>query len=58
MINKWNLNYYFQSNDGIDAKTFHDLCDYQSPTIVLIERRKGYQFGGFTTLDWYTEKCE
>jgi hypothetical protein len=46
------------SNDGIDAKTFHDLCDHQFPTIILIETTKGYQFGGFTPLDWYTEKIE
>jgi hypothetical protein len=46
------------SINGIEAKTFHDLCDHQFPTIVLIETTKGYQFGGYTTLDWYSEKTE
>eukprot|EP00112_Aurelia_sp_Birch-Aquarium-sp1_P025512 Seg851.3 transcript_id=Seg851.3/GoldUCD/mRNA.D3Y31 product="BTB/POZ domain-containing protein KCTD14" protein_id=Seg851.3/GoldUCD/D3Y31 len=37
---------------GPTANHFHELCDGQAPTLVLIESEFGCIFGGFTSLPW------
>ncbi len=43
---------YRLSRDGDSVKTFHELCDNISPTLVLTESNNGNIFGGYTTCKW------
>ena len=43
---------YRASTDGDKASTFHQRCDNQKMTLVLVETTKGVKFGGFTTKTW------
>jgi len=40
------------SKNGFEPSEFHRLCDNKGPTIIFIETKKGYIFGGYTELDW------
>ena len=40
------------SKNGFKPSEFHKLCDNKGPTIIFIETKKGYIFGGYTELDW------
>ena len=40
------------SKNGYKPSEFHKLCDNKGPTIIFIETKKGYIFGGYTELDW------
>ena len=40
------------SRDGENATDFHRNCDNKGATLTLAETTKGYQIGGYTTLDW------
>ena len=42
------------SKNGFQPSEFHKLCDNKGPTIIFIETKKGYIFGGYTELDWDT----
>ena len=42
------------SKNGFEPSEFHKLCDNKGPTIIFIETKKGYIFGGYTELDWDT----
>ena len=38
--------------DGDSTKTFIDKCASKSPTIVFIKTKRGFRFGGFTSIIW------
>ena len=48
---KWKL-LYRASEHGYTAKSFHECCDDQGPTLVLIKSSEGCIFGGYTTQSW------
>jgi len=41
---------YASSSDGDDIKTFHNKCDGEDFILVIIKTKKGYKFGGFTSI--------
>lgn len=43
---------YRGSRDGYTAKAFHQKCDNQGPTLVLVESNHGKIFGGFADAPW------
>lgn len=43
---------YRASRDGFSSYTFHNLCDNQGPTIVLIKTSYGTVFGGYASSAW------
>ncbi len=48
---KWKL-IYRSSKHGYTAKSFHEHCDYQTPTLVIAKSAKGWIYGGYTTRSW------
>ena len=50
---KWKL-LYRASEHGYSAKSFHECCDDQGPTLVIIKSSGSWIFGGYTTRSW---KC-
>ncbi len=48
---QWKL-IYRASEHGYTAKSFHQYCDDQGPTLVIIKSREGNIFGGYTTQSW------
>ena len=46
---------YRMSRDGENATDFHRNCDNKGATLTLAETTKGYQIGGYTTLDWESD---
>ena len=44
------------SKDGSTCKDFHNFCDNNGPTLTLIKTTKNKIFGGFTPLNWKSEK--
>ena len=59
-INEWinsnkNINLellYRLTKDGKFPKDFHNKCDNQSPTLVIIKNVDGSKIGGYTTSTW------
>ena len=43
------------SRNGIEADTFHKLCDNKAPTNILIKLKDGNILGLYTPLDWSTK---
>ena len=43
---------YRGSRDGFKSQAFHDNCDNQGPTLVIIESSDNYIFGGYSSIDW------
>ena len=43
---------YRGTQDGFNAKKFHELCDNKGATLSIIKARTGKRFGGFTKLSW------
>ena len=43
---------YRMSRDGIETKTFHNLCDNKGPTIILIKLTDDNILGLYNPLDW------
>lgn len=43
---------YRKSVDGATSSKFHELCDNQGPTLVLIEASNGTVFGGYASESW------
>ncbi|XP_038649363.1 interferon-induced protein 44-like [Scyliorhinus canicula] len=43
---------YKASVHGFGAKSFHDKCDRQGPTLTVAYNRSGYVFGGYTSVDF------
>ena len=50
-VNKWTLIYRASEHDYTDD-SFHDYCDHQGPTLVIIKCADGRIFGGYTTQSW------
>ena len=46
----WTL-LYQATRDGFEANTFHNMCDGQGPTLVVL-RSNGFLFGGFSPAPW------
>jgi hypothetical protein len=40
------------STRGFQASTFHQLCDNQGPTLVLVKSTNGHIFGGVNFISW------
>ena len=47
---------YNSDNDGDKAATFHNKCDYISPTLTIIQTVEGYRYGGYTSATWEGEE--
>ena len=47
---------YKLSKDGDSIDTFHQKCDNNSPTLLLVETTNGRKFGGYTTCVWSVNK--
>jgi len=45
---------YVASKDGDRAQDFHEKCDGQGPTVVIIKTTTGKIFGGYTDVSWST----
>ena len=43
---------YRKTDNGDSYNTFHQLCDNQGPTVILIKGNKGFIIGGYTPLSW------
>ena len=43
---------YRASEHGYSAKSFHNYCDNQGPTLIVIKSSEGWIFGGYTTQSW------
>ena len=50
-VQKWKLIYRASEHD-YTAKSFHECCDDQGPTLILFKSTEGYIFGGYTTQSW------
>ena len=48
---KWKLIFRASEYD-YSAKFFHQYCDDQGPTLVVIKSSEGWIFGGYTTQSW------
>ena len=48
---------YRLTRDGEEYQTFHKLCDYKGPTIILTKLTDGTIIGSYTPLDWNTSDC-
>ena len=48
---KWKL-IYRSSEHGYTGKSFHEYCDNNGPTLVIIKSSGGWIFGGYTTQSW------
>ena len=48
---KWRL-LYRASEHGYRAESFHEYCDDQGSTLVVIKSSGGWIFGGYTTQSW------
>ncbi|MDR3742334.1 MAG: TLD domain-containing protein, partial [Terracidiphilus sp.] len=47
---------YRGSRDGMNAATFHGLCDGKGPTLVLVRCDKGWVFGGYAGASWISSR--
>jgi hypothetical protein len=45
------------SRDGFGAGDFHGRCDGHAPTLTLIQDTRGNIFGGFTPVDWESQRA-
>ena len=43
---------YRGSRDGFQAKIFHEKCDNKGETLIIIESKDNYIFGGYTEINW------
>ncbi len=48
---KWKLLYRASEHD-YTGRSFHEYCDDQGPTLVVIKSDGGWIFGGYTTQSW------
>ena len=46
---------YRSSRDDEEYQTFHKLCDYKGPTIVLVKLYDGSILGTYTSIEWETK---
>ena len=47
---------YRATRDGFQASSFHAKCDHQSRTLTIIQTTQGYIFGGYTSVEWVSDK--
>ena len=45
---------YTASEHNDVSASFHEKCDNQGPTVVVIQSNYGHIFGGYTSIDWTT----
>jgi hypothetical protein len=43
---------YSGRRDGFSASTFHSKCDGKGSTIVIVQSKEGYLFGGYAAPSW------
>lgn len=43
---------YRGTRDGFSSAKFHELCDDQGSTVVIIKSEVGFVFGGYTSISW------
>jgi hypothetical protein len=43
---------YRGTRDGFTCAKFHELCDDQGATVVIIKSEVGFVFGGYTAISW------
>ena len=43
---------YSSEKEDDKASSFHKKCDNIAPTLILIETKEGFRYGGFTTQTW------
>ncbi len=43
---------YRASEHEFTTKSFHEYCDDQGPTLIVIKSSEGWIFGGYTTQSW------
>jgi hypothetical protein len=43
---------YRGSEDGFTSQMFHQKCDDQGSTLVIVKSKEGFVFGGFTSVSW------
>jgi hypothetical protein len=48
----------WKADDSADADTFHEKCNDQGRTLVLIFTSLGYIFGGYTSVPWTSDEQE
>ena len=48
---KWKL-LYRASEHGYSGESFHEYCDDEGPTLIIIKSSEGWIFGGYTTQSW------
>ena len=48
---EWKL-IYRASEHGYTARSFHECCDDEGPTLIVIKSSEGWIFGGYTTQSW------
>ncbi|KAL3872714.1 hypothetical protein ACJMK2_035920 [Sinanodonta woodiana] len=46
------LLYSISQNNGYNAKTFHQNCDNQGPTVTVLYNSDNSIFGGYTSVNW------
>ena len=47
---------YSSENDDDKISSFHKYCDGIAPTLILIETKEGFRYGGFTTQCWESKE--
>ncbi|XP_067892759.1 interferon-induced protein 44-like isoform X2 [Heterodontus francisci] len=53
LLGKVNLHLLYKASvHGFYAKSFHDKCDNQGPTLTVGYNKSGFIFGGYTTADF------
>jgi hypothetical protein len=43
---------YKSEIDGDKSSNFHEKCDNLGPTIIIIQTKDGYRYGGYTSVSW------
>ncbi|KAJ5074595.1 hypothetical protein M0811_01226 [Anaeramoeba ignava] len=49
---------YSTKIDGFDCKKWHDRCDDQGKTLIIIKTKDNFIFGGFTEVGFSTDRSE
>ncbi|KAJ5070046.1 pep-cterm sorting domain-containing protein [Anaeramoeba ignava] len=49
---------YSAKKDGFDCKTWHSFCDDKGKTLVIIQTKENYIFGGFTSIGFTSNESK
>jgi hypothetical protein len=49
---------YRGSRDGLNARSFHQKCNNQGPTVTVVKSTESYIFGGFSDLPWTSQNTQ